>query len=116
MELIELRESRDPNDLDVVTFFRRPVHLRNDVDWSAFVQANANLFLPLPNKQQFCCDAYFVDLDIDPVSVVSQTRYWYGLFSHRRVTGEWKGMVEIPLALTSADATASAITTQGEAP
>jgi uncharacterized protein DUF6932 len=116
MELIEVREGRDPRDLDVVTFFHRPAHLRTDVDWSAFVQANPNLFLPGPNKQQFCCDAYFVDLDIDPINLVSQTRYWYGLFSHRRITGEWKGIVEVPLALTPADAVVSALISQGGPP
>lgn len=116
MELIELREARDPKDLDVVTFFHRPTHLRNDPDWNDFVQANMNLFQPGPNRNQFSCDAYFVDLDIDPIDLVSQTRYWYGLFSHRRVTGEWKGMIEVPLALTTADAAASALVSPGTTP
>ena len=116
MELIELREARDPNDLDVVTFFHRPAHLRNAPDWDDFVQSNLSLFQPGLNRNQYYCDAYFVDLDIDPIDLVAQTRYWYGLFSHRRVTGEWKGMIEVPLALTPADAAASALVSPGATP
>lgn len=115
-EMIEVRENRNPNDLDVVTFFRRPPQLRSDPLWAAFVASNPGLFQPLSNKQQYHCDSYFVDLDIDPVMVVAQTRYWYGLFSHRRVTGEWKGMVEVPLAITQADHAAAALLMPGAQP
>ena len=114
-ELIERRERRDPRDLDVVTFFRRPQHVRNDADWVAFVERKITLFDPAANKQQFRCDTYFVDLDLDPMSIVVQTRYWYGLFSHRRVTGEWKGMLEVPLRITQADAAAGALLAPGGA-
>ena len=112
-ELIELRERRDPRDLDVVTFFRRPPHVRSDVDWLAFFNANTALFDPAVNKQQFLCDTYFVDLDLDPMSIVAQARYWYGLFSHRRVTGEWKGMLEVILQDAAADAAAGALLAPG---
>ena len=114
-ELIELRERRAPRDIDVVTFFRRPPHVRSDADWLAFFNSNTALFDPVANKQQFLCDTYFVDLDLDPMSIVAQTRYWYGLFSHRRVTGEWKGMLEVPLQITAADAAAAALLARGGA-
>ncbi|TAN20938.1 MAG: hypothetical protein EPN33_14230 [Acidobacteria bacterium] len=115
-ELIEVRESRNPNDLDVVTFFRRPPHLRSDPLWAEFFASNSTLFHPLSNKQNYHCDSYFVDLDIDPLTLVAQTRYWYGLFSHRRVTGEWKGMLEVPLAITAADHAAAALLMPGIQP
>jgi hypothetical protein len=114
-ELIELRERRDPRDLDVVTFFRRPPQVRSDVDWQAFFNANRGLFDPVANKRKFHCDTYFVDLDLDPMNIVAQARYWYGLFSHRRVTGEWKGMLEVPLQVTTADAAAEALLAPGGA-
>ncbi len=115
-EMIEVRENRNPNDLDVVTFFRRPPHLRSDPLWNTFVASNSTLFQPLLNKQQYHCHSFFVDLDIDPIMVVTQTRYWYGLFSHRRVTGEWKGMVEVPLEITPADHAAATLLMQGAQP
>jgi hypothetical protein len=44
-------------------------------------------------KANFKCDAYYVDLDVvHTTAIVDQTRYWFGLFSHRR-TGVWKGML-----------------------
>jgi hypothetical protein len=111
-EHIELREQRDPRDLDVVTFFRRPAAAKDDAAFAAFFAANKNLFTAAYTKQQFSCDAYFVDLDLEPISVVSQTRYWYGLFSHRRATGEWKGIIDLPVAISQADADAAGILTQ----
>lgn len=111
-EHIEMREQRDPRDLDVVTFFKRPAAFKDDAAFAGFFAANSNLFTAAYTKQQFCCDAYFVDLDVEPISVVSQTRYWYGLFSHRRATGEWKGMIELPLAVSQADTDAAGILSQ----
>jgi hypothetical protein len=49
------------------------------------------------------------------MNIVAQARYWYGLFSHRRVTGEWKGMLEVPLQVTTADAAAEALLAPGGA-
>jgi hypothetical protein len=111
-EHIEMREQRDPNDLDVVTFFRRPPAFKVDADFANLIATNIDLFTSASTKQQFCCDAYFVDMDLDPVSVVSQARYWHGLFSHRRATGEWKGMIELPLAVSQGDTDAAQILTQ----
>jgi hypothetical protein len=31
------------------------------------------------------------------------TRYWFGLFSHRRATQQWKGMLELPLGSLAED-------------
>ena len=111
-EQIEMREGRDPRDLDVVTFFKRPANARDDAAFAAFFAANLNLFTPAYTKQQFGCDAYFVDLDTEPVNIVAQARYWYGLFSHRRATGEWKGMIEVPLVVSQGDVDAAAMLTQ----
>ena len=111
-EQIEMREGRDPNDLDVVTFYKRPVGVREQPAFAEFFAANIDLFTPAYTKQQFGCDAYFVDLDLEILDIVAQTRYWYGLFSHRRATGEWKGMVEVPLGVSQGDVDAAAILAQ----
>jgi hypothetical protein len=105
LEDIETLESRDPRDVDVVTFFHRPAGATADADWFAFINANLALFEPAQVKAAFQCDSYFVDMNLPPIFIVSQTRYWYGLFSHNR-GGLWKGMLQIPLHLTADDAAA----------
>jgi hypothetical protein len=44
----------------------------------------------------------------DPVSLVNQTKYWFGLFSHKR-NGVWKGMLQVPLCPPAADAAIAAL-------
>lgn len=104
-EDIEGLETRHPNDVDLVTFCHRPAAVKDDAAWSAFLASNMALVNPVLVKAAFKCDAYFVDLNIEPISVVDSTRYWFGLFSHRR-GGLWKGMLEIPLSVTTDDADA----------
>jgi hypothetical protein len=58
-------------------------------------------------KQGFRCDTSIVNLTTSPEWLVTQTRYWYGLYSHRRGDALWKGMLQLPL--NSDDAVASAI-------
>lgn len=105
LENIESLESRPPRDIDIVTFVHRPSNYADDSIWASFVTENKNLFDFPSAKREFKCDAYFVDLNVIPQSVVAQTRYWFGLFSHRR-GGLWKGMLEVPLGLTEDDSTA----------
>jgi hypothetical protein len=52
-EHIEMREQRDPRDLDVVTFFRRPAAVKDDAAFAGFFAAHQNLFTPAYTKQQF---------------------------------------------------------------
>lgn len=100
-EAIEIIEGRPPNDVDVVTFFHRPASATSDSAWQVFQQHNQTaldtLFSPSLAKHHFKCDAYPVELDMGPMSLVSFTHYWFGLFSHRRQSFEWKGLIEVPL-------------------
>jgi len=66
------------------------------------VAANPDVFQPLRAKLRFFCDPYFVSFEFGPRVVVMQTRYWFGLFSHRR-DWSWKGLLEVPLALSRDD-------------
>lgn len=98
VEEIEKIESRSPGDIDVVTFFWRPTTLKGHDDWATFVRRNSGLFDPVALKASYKCDAYPVDCDAGDIkSLVDQTRFWFGLFTHRRVTSVWKGILQIPL-------------------
>lgn len=104
VEDCEAIRMRPPSDVDIVTFAFRPQHLSDFGAWSAFIATRPDLFDPNTTKKIYRCDAYFVDLAVNPVHIVNQTRYWFGLFSHQRDTYLWKGMVEVPITLADADA------------
>lgn len=93
LEEIEITEMRPPADIDVVTFVEVPqdpfaavTRLRGAVD----------LMDNVAMKSTFMVDHFVVPLGSQSRLVVSLTRYWFGLFSHRR-DGLWKGMLEVPL-------------------
>lgn len=90
----ELINERPPGDIDLVTFAHLPVP---PPEVPAFAAANAALFNMAETKQIYRCDAYFVDLSKDPRLLLDETFYWYGLFSHQRITHNWKGMLKVPL-------------------
>ncbi len=84
-----------PNDVDVVTVSPLPISC-NPEDEHLFNAAEA--------KKRFLCDAYFVDLaNGEATWAVNESVYWYGLFSHQRGTGRWKGIVQIDLASSDDD-------------
>lgn len=107
VEDCETVKGRPPGDVDVVNLLRRPAELADDVAWNAFLHANLHLIDPFKAKAAFNCDAYFFDLDADPVTVVQQATYWFGLFSHQRNTFRWKGMVQLDLMDDDAAAAAA---------
>lgn len=98
VENCEAYSNRPPNDVDVVSLLRRPAAVASDEAWTDFVMARrSTMFDPGWTKANYHCDNYFVDLDMDPVSVAEQSAYWIGLFSHQRDTFRWKGMVQLEL-------------------
>jgi len=107
LESIEILESRPPNDVDVVTFFRLPAGL-----------TQKNLFNRKPElfdhdrvKADFLVDSYPICLDNSAEYLIEQSAYWYGVWSHRR-TLAWKGFVELGLE-PATDAAAVAILAAG---
>ena len=62
-------------------------------------------------KVDYLVDHYFVDIGHRPDATVEQTRYWTGLFSHRR-DGVWKGMLRIDLSTLLEDTNARAYLAQ----
>lgn len=102
VEDAELSLGRPPADIDLVTFALRPT---NDIEvWKGIVYGNKELFHPSESKDKYLCDAYFVDLNTHPIHIVSNTKYWFGLFSHQRGSYLWKGMVEIPIECSDEEA------------
>lgn len=96
-ENIEKTQNRPPNDIDVVTFAPRPVNYKEDKKWKDFISMNQDFIMSQTMKSKFHCDAYHVDLDVSQEFIVRITAYWFGLFSHKRDTLLWKGMLELSL-------------------
>jgi hypothetical protein len=101
LEDIEARESRPPQDLDVVTVY-----------WSYDAAFQTGLVARFPefansrlSKATFSLDHYPFDAAYTPEVTVEQSRYWISLFSHNRL-GVWKGMLKIDLNTPTDDADA----------
>lgn len=90
-------EDKEPNDLDLVTFLSRPVGYEADEPWGAWVGVNQNLLLRSPIRARFKLDFFVVDMGGHPETIVDTARYWLGLFSHKRSTNQWKGMLKVRL-------------------
>lgn len=88
-------ESKDPKDLDVVSFLYRPLGVRDPGQLLQVMRANGNLFVRNIVKAEFSLDFFPIDLDGSPEALVSSSRYFLGLFSHRRGDDVWKGMLQI---------------------
>ena len=100
-EDIESTEQRDPGDIDVVTFGLLPNYI---TDSQEAIEQHPNLFNPQLAKQEFSCDAYFVDMMLPAIAVHFHTCYWFGLFSHKKVSNLWKGMLLVPLESNDSEA------------
>ena len=102
MEDVETQATRAPRDIDVVSFLTRP-QLQP-------AQMDPTLLRVLSNraatKARFHVDHYIVPLDASGISIVEQTRYWCGLFSHRRLDNVWKGMLKVEIGTQNEDDTA----------
>lgn len=103
VEDVEVRESRSPNDLDVLTIY-----------WGhdgTFQKNLATAFPAFANRDQakadFQLDHFPVDAGFSPEVTVEQIRYWLQLFTHNR-DGVWKGMLKIDLNTPQEDTDAKA--------
>jgi hypothetical protein len=97
-EQCETARGRAPNDIDVITFFHLPPHPPPPLPALAIVQSHDQ------TKVRFKVDHIMVNLNMPIVGVVDHTRFWFGLFSHRRTDDAWKGMVQIELNTPAEDA------------
>lgn len=105
VENVEMIEERPPNDIDVFSMLVPPAKYQNSSAnwttqglpfWQSEIADNAR------NKARFSVDCYALMLDVQsPSAFLRQALYWYGLFSHKRKTYEWKGFVAVPLNATN---------------
>ncbi|WP_315789781.1 MULTISPECIES: DUF6932 family protein [unclassified Bradyrhizobium] len=113
VENVELRENRDPGDIDVFSFLVRPQAFRVDpAKWAAVGFPNWVLYLMNreKNKQRFRIDSYGIAVDQHgALGIINETIYWYSLFSHKRLTHDWKGFLCVPLNLADDEEALSAL-------
>jgi hypothetical protein len=105
LEDIESHEVRDPGDIDIITFVSEPIDL---LALSAIVPRTDPLLNRTHTKATYSVDHFLIGLGHPPHLLVDQSRYWYGLFSHRR-DGVWKGMLKVGLADANDDAAATVV-------
>lgn len=101
-------ENKQPRDLDVVSFLYRPKGIQDPSQLLTVMRANGTLFVRNLVKMEYRLDAFPVDLDGSPEALVSSTRYFLGLFSHRRDDDLWKGMLQVRLEDVADDTAAIA--------
>jgi hypothetical protein len=95
LEHVEVLESRAPNDIDVVTFYRLPDNKSQRDLLSQFphlFDASAHQKI----KNDYRVDSYLVHLGMTAERLIAQGNYWYSMWSHRR-NQIWKGYVQIDL-------------------
>ena len=101
VENVEGREGRAPGDIDVFTFAALPVQYHgNPALWASagFPQWQSEIVNQTLNKQRYQLDTYGAIVSHGGLmGMMNATIYWYSLFSHKRVTHDWKGFVRIPL-------------------
>lgn len=113
LEHVEMLESRPPNDIDVVTFYRLPVG-KTQQD----LQTQTPDIFPIGRASQhilkanYHVDAYTVHLGMVSERLVKQGTYWYSMWSHRR-NPVWKGYVQVELAPIEDVAAQAALTNLG---
>lgn len=97
-ENIELVESRTPNDIDLVTFFKVPAGQTQETLFAA----HPNLFDQGAIKTQLHIDSYWVCLNSETRFLIHNAAYWNSLWSHRR-NATWKGYIQIDLSTMNED-------------
>lgn len=90
-------EQKSPNDLDIVTFIYRPPAIQNARELERLLRANINVFGRDQVRAAYKLDFFSIDLDGTAEGLVHSSRYYMGLFSHRRGDDVWKGMLQVRL-------------------
>lgn len=93
LEDIKTLEDREPNDIDVVTFFTLP----DELDQTSLYNRNQAIFNHDSVKSLYLVDSYWMPMQKSVnFDFIRGVVYWNSLWSHRR-NGQWKGYVQIPL-------------------
>jgi hypothetical protein len=78
VENVEMTRNKSPQDIDVFTFFERPIqYIGPEIDWRYIFKTqlepkyfNASIMRPI-----FCCDTYGTDLGVHPRALVNCVSY-----------------------------------------
>jgi hypothetical protein len=105
-EDVETTRRKPPGDIDVLTLLIRPKSAQDDASWAALWAANQHVFDSKQAKANFGCEAFYVDAGYPAWFVADQVTYWFGLFTHQRISYLWKGMLQVSLASDDAEAEA----------
>jgi hypothetical protein len=89
VENAEAVRGRPPMDIDVVSFLAEPALTTNLTVEDAL---DADMV-----KNSFFVDHYMVELNLPSRLLVREAAYWFGVWSHRRTTNQWKGFLQIDL-------------------
>ena len=89
--------TKEPRDLDVVTFLYRPDGMESIEQLQRLINSNRDVLDRALVRDRYAVDLFIVDLDGGPEVIVRTVRYYFGLFSHRREDQLWKGMLEVGL-------------------
>jgi len=98
-----VERDREPNDIDTLTFLRRPDCARSLPELRLLWNQNLRVLGRPQVKATFHVDSFSLDLDGDAEILVDMTRYYFGLFSHRREDLVWKGMLQVTLDSARSD-------------
>ena len=100
VENVEVIRNRPPGDVDVISIIYRPAGYVLDDDWNTFSTGEVDdlLFKAELMKETYQCDAYTIDMNDPALQVVDSTRFWFGLFTHQKLTDNWKGIVAVELS------------------
>ena len=99
-------EEKEPKDLDVVAFLYRPAGIADGGALAKLMRTHADLFIRSRVKSEYRLDFFPIDLDGSSEVLVGLTRYYLGLFAHRRIDYLWKGLVQVRLEDEADDAAA----------
>lgn len=101
VENVEARESRSPGDIDIFSFLVRPTKYQTDPQlWqnTGYQEWATEIVDRGKNKSRFGLDTYAIAIDQQsPLNVINETVYWYSLFSHKRISHDWKGFLRVSL-------------------
>lgn len=101
VENVESHSGRPPSDIDVFSILNAPSkYISNPSAWemTGFHFWQSEIVNRNKNKERFSLDTYAVLYEeLQPLGLIKNTIYWYGLFSHQRSTLAWKGFATLML-------------------
>ncbi len=105
LENKEQNQGAPPNDIDVLTLFVPP----SGISLNELFARDPVIFGRARNavKAKFLVDGFLVQFGQNPTSLMENACYFFSLFSHKKTTYQWKGILQVDLS-SGEDAAANA--------